>query len=110
MTTAGQPITFQAYRGLWKQCYGSGNGFNDQCNKYTQGISQLAKTGLVGLRACMGKSFYRNTFAGKRKRNVQKKQGLRQIIPIGSVQYDISARRNLEHFFSFQYYRCCLRW
>jgi len=53
MTTAGQPITFQAYRGLWKQCYGSGNGFNDQCNKYTQGISQLAKTGLVGLRACM---------------------------------------------------------
>ena len=54
MTTAGQPITFEAYRGLWKQCYGSGNGFNDQCNKYTVGISQLARTGLVGLRASMG--------------------------------------------------------
>lgn len=28
-TQAGQPITFEAYRGLWKQCYGSGqSGFN----------------------------------------------------------------------------------
>jgi len=53
MTNSGQPITFDAYRGLWKQCYGSGNGFNDQCNKYTVGISQLARTGLVGLRASM---------------------------------------------------------
>ena len=29
MTASGQPITFEAYRGLWKQCYGSGQaGFN----------------------------------------------------------------------------------
>merc|ERR1712147_72378 len=53
-TQAGQPITFEAYRGLWKQCYGSGqSGFNTQCNKYTQTITQLAKYGLVGQRALM---------------------------------------------------------
>merc|ERR1711976_710328 len=53
-TASGQPITFEAYRGLWKQCFGSGqSGFNTQCNKYTQTISQLAKTGLVGQRALM---------------------------------------------------------
>merc|ERR1712156_460571 len=54
LTTSGMPISFQAHRGLWKQCYGSGSGdFNTQCNKYTQTITQLAKTGLVGQRALM---------------------------------------------------------
>ena len=72
----GQPVSFSAYRGLWKQCYGTGgtgNSFQvsvidfdiklpvrkiriplfikNQCNKYTQGISQLARTGLIGQRA-----------------------------------------------------------
>jgi len=53
-TMTGQPVSFSAYRGLWKQCYGTGgtgNSFQNQCNKYTQGISQLARTGLIGQRA-----------------------------------------------------------
>merc|ERR1712189_84515 len=52
-TATGQPITFKAYRGLWKQCFGQGTGFQDQCNKYTQTITQLPKSGIVGQRALM---------------------------------------------------------
>ena len=53
-----QSIT--AYRGLWKQCYGQGGtagDFNTECNKYTQGIAELARSGLVGQRALVCLSF-----------------------------------------------------
>ena len=49
-----------AYRGLWKQCYGQGGtagDFNTECNKYTQGIAELARSGLVGQRALVCLSF-----------------------------------------------------
>ena len=49
-----------AYRGLWKQCYGQGGtagDFNTECNKYTQGIAELARSGLVGMRALVCLSF-----------------------------------------------------
>ena len=54
----GKSIT--AYRGLWKQCYGQGGtagDFNTECNKYTQGIAELARSGLVGMRALVCLSF-----------------------------------------------------
>merc|ERR1712062_128037 len=53
-TGNGQPVGIQAYRGLWKQCFGQGGhngGFNTQCNKYVQSVAEKARMGLVGMRA-----------------------------------------------------------
>jgi len=56
ITGNGAHVPFSAYRGLWKQCYGtgeSGGSFSTNCNSYTQSISELARAGIVGQRALL---------------------------------------------------------